>query len=97
MSDDYDDYEDQYYDDAQQYEEEQARAEELAEKEADDNFLIFGIVSGFFDWLFKQYPTSDTKEENMNTEQVWNEIKNMKGLVLHTQDRPNPFEIIYLF
>lgn len=55
MSDDYDDYDDQYYDDAQQYEEEQARAraEELAEKEADDNFLIFGIVSGFFDWLFK--------------------------------------------
>ncbi len=54
MSDDYDDYyEDQYYDDNQQYEEERAQAEELAEKEVDDNFLIFGIVSGFFDWLFK--------------------------------------------
>ncbi|MCX6059192.1 MAG: hypothetical protein NTW69_13690 [Chloroflexi bacterium] len=30
----------------------------------------------------------------MDTEQVWNEIKNMKGLVLRTLDRHNPFEII---
>lgn len=30
----------------------------------------------------------------MDTDQIWNEIKNMKGLILRTLDRHNPFEII---
>ena len=30
----------------------------------------------------------------MDTDQLWSEIKGMKGLTLRTLDRQNPFEII---
>ena len=60
MSDYYDDgcddnndyqYDDQYYDDDQQQQDE---AEMVAENDSGWNdFLFFGIVSGFFNWLFK--------------------------------------------
>lgn len=30
----------------------------------------------------------------MNIEQLWSEVKGMKGLTLHTLDRHNPFEVI---
>lgn len=30
----------------------------------------------------------------MHTDQLWNEIKEMKGLTLRTLDRHNPFEIV---
>jgi len=52
-------YERRLHDDDQDYwlgEDEQARDEYAAQNnkdEKDGDFFIFGIVSGFFDWLFK--------------------------------------------
>jgi hypothetical protein len=42
-----------------------------------------------------EFPTSERRQENdMQVNQIWNEIKDMKGLTLFTLDRHNPFEII---
>jgi hypothetical protein len=56
MSDEYDDY-NNYDQDNWLEEYEQARNEYEAQNSEDEqdngNFFIFGILSGFFDWLFK--------------------------------------------
>ena len=50
-----DEYDDDYYDNWRE-EDEQAREEydaQNSEDEQGEEFFIFGIFSGFFDWLFK--------------------------------------------
>ena len=53
MSDEYDDYDQDNWFEEYELSQDEYEAQESEDEKDNEDFFIFGILSGFFDWLFK--------------------------------------------